>query len=758
MSVENRKDRIKTAAMSEVLSHFLVPSEKLDRATKIVIAPYAQIERKGQKEETKSYLDMNRFTTFLDETVDLEALLYETANVLQAITSSSGVFVYIVDKVKNEIVLLTQSTKNPERHEVNIPIEDCKISAAYAAYTKENLLLDDVQKDKRFSEGLKWVDAKVALCVPIVKPDGECYAVLELYRTDPKPYDSQTLYTVVSVACWAGAAVHQTQERITLKRSSHLNNELRLLLQNYFCDLASIDTMLTDMLRLVKTFMGVMRSSFYIIDKEHTGDNILGDLWEDGFEFDDATIPHKKMKVNLSTEATPASLVAQTGEFLNVLDAYKDPRFEKEIDPITGTIVRFCLVSPIMDKTGVIGVVQLTNKKNLKPFDEDDEAVFKVFISYCSLIVHFYNLDQKKVYHESLNKIYYELMGLHLRPCKHDFDALMATHGVAVPPTSFNSHTFHISETNKEDMAGLICFMFIETFAKNFDRQVLADFVLTVLKCYRNNTYHNAEHAFSFTHTMYLILKNNAERFDFIETAGLMIAGLCHDVDHPGYNNSFLALRQHPLARMYKSSMLEHHHYYITKKIVKDKNLLGHLPEDDQSKILKEMKYNILCTDLAVYFQVRAQLTPVITEDAFDWNNAEHKKLLKGILMTTCDLSGSCKPFNIAKSNANAVYEEFYNQGDKERELGYTPLRMMDRRRRGKRAAEQLQFIAVVLQPCTLLLKALLPNTAPIAELCRKTQESWHDEIEMQGQKLWRQDESVPGGKHSSWSNRDSED
>lgn len=58
---------------------------------------------------------------------------------------------------------------------------------------------------------------------------------------------------------------------------------------------------------------------------------------------------------SLSLEQTPAGYVARTGESLNVRDAYKDPRFAKEIDPTTGTVVRSCLVSPIMDKTGVIG-------------------------------------------------------------------------------------------------------------------------------------------------------------------------------------------------------------------------------------------------------------------------------------------------------------------------------------------------------------------------------------------------------------------
>lgn len=65
-----------------------------------------------------------------------------------------------------------------------------KVAAAHVAATKEFLLLDDVPRDRRFSEGLKWIEAKVALCMPVVKPDGDCYAVLEMYRTYPEPYDN----------------------------------------------------------------------------------------------------------------------------------------------------------------------------------------------------------------------------------------------------------------------------------------------------------------------------------------------------------------------------------------------------------------------------------------------------------------------------------------------------------------------------------------------------------------------------------------
>lgn len=98
-SVKNRYDTINQseshkvfANVPKVQSHFLVPSDRLDKVTRRVIAPYAQIERKGLKEEQlkDSYLDMNRFTVFLEDTVDLDSLLYETANVLKTITNSSG--------------------------------------------------------------------------------------------------------------------------------------------------------------------------------------------------------------------------------------------------------------------------------------------------------------------------------------------------------------------------------------------------------------------------------------------------------------------------------------------------------------------------------------------------------------------------------------------------------------------------------------------------------------------------------------------
>ena len=58
-----------------------------------------------------------------------------------------------------------------------------------------------------------------------------------------------------------------------------------------------------------------------------------------------------------------AGLVAQTGRFVNIKDAYKHPQFFSEVDKTTGFHTRNMLCFPIKDHQGlVVGVAELCNK------------------------------------------------------------------------------------------------------------------------------------------------------------------------------------------------------------------------------------------------------------------------------------------------------------------------------------------------------------------------------------------------------------
>lgn len=68
------------------------------------------------------------------------------------------------------------------------------------------------------------------------------------------------------------------------------------------------------------------------------------------------------------------------------------------------------------------------------------------------------------------------------------------------------------------DMPQYVLHMVTEVVnVKDIDLHKMMEFILTVRKCYRNNHYHNFEHAFNVAHCMYNILWRNLEKFSNLE-------------------------------------------------------------------------------------------------------------------------------------------------------------------------------------------------------------------------------------------------
>jgi signal transduction histidine kinase/putative methionine-R-sulfoxide reductase with GAF domain len=71
-----------------------------------------------------------------------------------------------------------------------------------------------------------------------------------------------------------------------------------------------------------------------------------------------------------------AGLVAKSGEPIRVEDAYRDARFEREWDVLTGYRTTSMLVAPLKNHVGrTIGVLQVLNKRGGRGFTDDDEAI-----------------------------------------------------------------------------------------------------------------------------------------------------------------------------------------------------------------------------------------------------------------------------------------------------------------------------------------------------------------------------------------------
>ena len=82
-----------------------------------------------------------------------------------------------------------------------------------------------------------------------------------------------------------------------------------------------------------------------------------------------------------------AGAVAQTGEVINVPDAYADSRFNPAVDKQTGYRTNSILCLPVKDRQGeVFAVAQLLNRRDGRPFDQDDEKRFAGFIESIGVI------------------------------------------------------------------------------------------------------------------------------------------------------------------------------------------------------------------------------------------------------------------------------------------------------------------------------------------------------------------------------------
>lgn len=90
-----------------------------------------------------------------------------------------------------------------------------------------------------------------------------------------------------------------------------------------------------------------------------------------------------------------------------------------------------------------------------------------------------------------------------------------------------------------------------------------------------------------------------------LESLGLLIACLSHDLDHRGTNNAFQAKVEAPLAKLYTTSTLEHHHFDQCIMILQTEgnNILQSLSPDDYKQVVHYIESAILSTDLALYFR-----------------------------------------------------------------------------------------------------------------------------------------------------------
>ncbi|CAF1196377.1 unnamed protein product [Rotaria sordida] len=243
----------------------------------------------------------------------------------------------------------------------------------------------------------------------------------------------------------------------------------------------------------------------------------------------------------------------------------------------------------------------------------------------------------------------------------------------------------------------------------NIEPHTLISYLLTLEDHYQSVPYHNKAHGADVCQSMHVLLNASALDgvFTELEIMSAIFASAVHDVDHPGVTNQFLINTRSDLALMYNDeSVLENHHLAVAFKLLQadERNIFSHLTAK-QIKTLRKMVIDmVLATDMSKHMQLLADLKTMVESKKVTGNNIimlesydDRIQVLQNMIHCA-DLSNPTKPLDIYIKWTDRIMEEFWRQGDKERDLGLEVSPMCDKRVASVEK-HQVGFIEFIVHP-----------------------------------------------------------
>ena len=216
------------------------------------------------------------------------------------------------------------------------------------------------------------------------------------------------------------------------------------------------------------------------------------------------------------------------------------------------------------------------------------------------------------------------------------------------------------------------------------------------------NYYHNCLHASDVAHTCYIYFKEGAVNdkigLNKKSICAVFLSSFCHDFKHPGFNNNYLIETKHPLSFKYNDiSVLENMHISETFKIINEDincNIFENMENSDYKLFRKQMISCVLGTDMSNHNNSLNFMKKCLKEGYT--KTQEDEQNFMNLMVHTADISNTTKKFDVYYKWAKLVVEEFYYQGDKEKELG---LKCSCDRNKVTLYKSQLGFIDYIIKP-----------------------------------------------------------
>lgn len=240
-------------------------------------------------------------------------------------------------------------------------------------------------------------------------------------------------------------------------------------------------------------------------------------------------------------------------------------------------------------------------------------------------------------------------------------------------------------------------------------------------------------HAADVTQSCMVCIKNSNFqalcKLSDMDLISIYIGGMIHDFKHPGLNNGFLINTAHELSTRYNDiSVLENHHIAEAFKIIRSEpkfDIFCMLNKEEKKSIRKKIVECVLATDMtshARYYQMiklkverfeikQGKNSDQIFNPATNDSIPQTQQDFCSLILHFCDIANPAKPFDVYKNWMNTVMEEFFRQGDKERQLGI-PISFLCDRNTVSIEGSQIGFIDGIVLPFAIPIIEIFPTLA----------------------------------------------
>ncbi|XP_064179444.1 3',5'-cyclic-AMP phosphodiesterase 4A-like isoform X2 [Anguilla rostrata] len=235
-------------------------------------------------------------------------------------------------------------------------------------------------------------------------------------------------------------------------------------------------------------------------------------------------------------------------------------------------------------------------------------------------------------------------------------------------------------------------------------------YVMTLEDHYHSNVaYHNSLHAADVTQSTHVLLSTPAldAVFTDLEILAALFAAAIHDVDHPGVSNQFLINTNSELALMYNDeSVLENHHLAVGFKLLHEENcdIFQNLSKRQRQSLRRMVIDMVLATDMSKHMSLLGDLKTMVETKKVTSSGVllldhytDRVQVLRN-MVHCADLSNPTKPLAVYRQWTERIMQEFFRQGDKERERGMEISPMCDKHTASVEKS-QVGFIDYIVHP-----------------------------------------------------------